>query len=430
MPPESPLPVNLASALNQGCYCHTLNRAQLAALLGKDPTLRTLAAQLAETHPHLFSDTVVFLSGAVYRGMVETIDALERTMALPGWTRHALQHAPAIAQIDHGPQGVFMGYDFHVAADGAKLIEINTNAGGALLNAALARAQDQCCREMEVPVQDYRQLADLERDFIAMFRQEWQLQRGDLPLRTLAIVDDDPEGQYLAPEFALFVALCAEHGLQARVVDAQSLEYRQGRLMHGSQPLDLVYNRVTDFMLAEPRHAALAQAYVEGAVVLTPHPRAHALRANKQHLVTLAQPEALAALGIAPADLATLQGAVPHAEQVTPAHAERLWKQRAGLFFKPFDGFGARAVYRGDKVTRKVWDHIVQGAYLAQSIVPPALRSMELAGARTALKFDVRAYTYRGRVLLLAARTYQGQATNFRTEGGGFAPVIVVPTPA
>jgi hypothetical protein len=30
-------------------------------------------------------------------------------------------------------------------------------------------------------------------------------------------------------------------------------------------------------------------------------------------------------------------------------------------------------------------------------------------------------------VLLLAARLYQGQTTNFRTPGGGFAPVVVVP---
>ena len=28
---------------------------------------------------------------------------------------------------------------------------------------------------------------------------------------------------------------------------------------------------------------------------------------------------------------------------------------------------------------------------------------------------------------LLAARSYQGQTTNFRTEGGGFSPVVVLP---
>jgi hypothetical protein len=42
----------------------------------------------------------------------------------------------------------------------------------------------------------------------------------------------------------------------------------------------------------------------------------------------------------------------------------------------------------------------------------------------TALKVDLRAYSYDGEVLLLAARLYRGQTTNFRTEGGGFAPVL------
>lgn len=37
-----------------------------------------------------------------------------------------------------------MGYDFHVTPEGPKLIEINTNAGGAFLNAALREAQRAC----------------------------------------------------------------------------------------------------------------------------------------------------------------------------------------------------------------------------------------------------------------------------------------------
>jgi len=41
-------------------------------------------------------------------------------------------------------------------------------------------------------------------------------------------------------------------------------------------------------------------------------------------------------------------------------------------------------------------------------------------------KMDVRLYTYGGRILLAAARLYQGQTTNFRTPGGGFAPVFGV----
>ncbi len=40
-----------------------------------------------------------------------------------------------------------------------------------------------------------------------------------------------------------------------------------------------------------------------------------------------------------------------------------------------------------------------------------------------AMKYDLRAYTYDGAVQWMAARLYQGQTTNFRTPGGGFAPV-------
>ena len=43
------------------------------------------------------------------------------------------------------------------------------------------------------------------------------------------------------------------------------------------------------------------------------------------------------------------------------------------------------------------------------------------------LKFDLRDYVYDGLVQWTAARLYQGQTTNFRTPGGGFAPVYQGP---
>ena len=42
---------------------------------------------------------------------------------------------------------MFFGYDFYVAENSFGLIEINTNAGGAMLNAVLARAQRACCAD-------------------------------------------------------------------------------------------------------------------------------------------------------------------------------------------------------------------------------------------------------------------------------------------
>ena len=43
------------------------------------------------------------------------------------------------------------------------------------------------------------------------------------------------------------------------------------------------------------------------------------------------------------------------------------------------------------------------------------------------LRFDVRAIAYAGEVQLFFARLYQGQTTNLRTPGGGFAAILSVP---
>jgi len=56
------------------------------------------------------------------------------------------------------------------------------------------------------------------------------------------------------------------------------------------------------------------------------------------------------------------------------------------------------------------------------------LPSESRIGPETAMKVDVRNYVYDGRVQQLAARLYQGQTTNMRTAGGGFAPVLTTPS--
>ena len=86
-------------------------------------------------------------------------------------------------------------------------------------------------------------------------------------------------------------------------------------------------------------------------------------------------------------------------------------------------GHGGKAVYHGDKLTKSVWSKILASEYIAQDIAPPSERLVKIGDTAVARKIDVRLYTYQGRMLFAAARLYQGQTTNFRTEGGGFAPV-------
>lgn len=415
-----------AESLNRGCACRFLDAELLQHQLEGDASLAGLAQEIARTRPSLFSATQVFVTPLQRERMMQIVAAVEEVVTSSAWQDYVLASAPSIARQDSGPRGVFLGFDFHLDEQGAQLIEINTNAGGALLNAALVRAQVACCEPvaaLQIPATDF---ARLDAELIAMFRKEWQLQRGEACLRTIAIVDDAPQEQYLHPEFLLFQRMFEREGLRALIVDPRDMLWESGRLLVGSDAIDMVYNRLTDFYLEAPEHAALRQAHEAGAVVLTPSPRAHALYADKRHLAVFSDERALATLGVAAATRAVLLEGVPATQIVSIERAETLWAERKSLFFKPSNGFGSRAAYRGDKLTRRVWDEILAGDYVAQKIAHPSERLVATADQTCPLKLDVRAYVYEGHVQLFAARLYAGQTTNFRTPGGGFAPVFIV----
>lgn len=417
-----------AERLNQACFCRTLNLSRLREQLENDPSLSGLMETIAQTRPNLFSSTVVFISAEVQHRIHCTVAAIERIATLPGYQSQALARAPALAQQAFGPLGACMGYDFHLGEAGPQLIEINTNAGGLLLNLALARAQEVCCDEMSWAFPSHAPGNELADVVFAMFQSEWRHQRKDQDWHSVVIVDDDPAQQYLAPEFELFRQLFAQRGVSASIADPRALSWQGGQLWHQGAPVEMVYNRLTDFYLAEPAHETLRLAYETGAIVMTPHPHAHALYAEKRNLIALGTDEFLMQWGAEQPDRFALQAGIPETELVTLARSDELWARRRHLFFKPVAGYGAKAAYRGDKLTRRVWDAILAGDFVAQALVPPSARMIELDGVLTDLKFDIRAYTYAGKIQMLAARMYAGQTTNFRTQGGGFAPVIVVPS--
>jgi len=412
--------------LNSRCFCISLDAAALRDALESTLGQPGLFELVQQRCPYLFAAHPVFIAPAHLQRMAAVIRAIESVVALPAYRERVLSRSPAIAAHDPGgAKGVFFGYDFHVADDAFGLIEINSNAGGAMLNAVLARAQRACCPAIEQLLPPALRAETLEAGIIAMFRQEWALAGNQRPLRSIAIVDEAPQQQYLYPEFLLFQQLFQRHGLQAVIADPSELSLRDGQLWHGELAIDLVYNRLTDFAFDDPANAVLRQAYLERATLLTPHPQAHALYADKRNLALLCDADQLQALGVSEDIQQLLLAAIPHTEVVEPANAERLWRERKRLFFKPCAGYGSRAAYRGDKLTQRVWQEILAGDYVAQALVLPGQRVM--ASDTPALKFDLRDYAYDGAVQWVAARLYQGQTTNFRTPGGGFAPVYPVP---
>jgi hypothetical protein len=423
----------MVEQLNSQCRCVSLNLEALRAELWQQQGDINLYRMIIEERPHLFAESAVFVTDTCIQRQRDIIAAVESVIALPAYQERVLAYAPDAAKFITKAHSVFFGYDFHLSTEGPQLIEINSNAGGALLNAIVARTQKVCCdlagEELPARTTDSTITNNPEKAFIEMFLEEWQVEQGQQPLRSIAIVDENPQSQYMLPEFILFKKLFEQNNINAVICDPSELAYHDQALWHGNQRIDLVYNRLTDFGLEAMAHKSLLKAYLAKAVVVTPHPRAHALYADKRNLTLLTDEAALIDIGVEAKTRAILLTGIAHTVSVDPDDAEILWAARKHLFFKPAKGYGSKAAYRGDKLTRRVFGEILQSDYVAQKLVQPSERQLEVENKIVDFKLDLRHYVYKGQTQLISARLYQGQTTNFRTPGGGFAQVMVVPCP-
>lgn len=423
-----PGPRRLARALNAACQCVRLDRQRLAAAL--EAALGDGDA-LSGSRPGLASDSAIFIDAADLAAMDRATALVHRALSGPAFARRVEAQAPAIARAVRPNPAVLLGLDFHLGGADPQLIEINTNPGGLLVNLHLARAVSACCEAVAAPLRLCLARGitedELPARIVASFRKAWADARGTAPLSSIAIVDDDPAAQYLYPEFRLFERLFRDAGLEARIVDASALAFDDGRLRADGLRVDLVYSRLTDFYFAEPSHAALRAAFESGAAVVTPNPADHAHYADKRLLAWLRDEALLRDAGLTGEERAHLLRTIPATEIVDPAAAASLWERRKDLFFKPVDGYGGKAAYRGDKLTRAKFEHILAHRYVAQAVAPPSTRQVVVDGEATGLKADVRNYVFDGATWMRAARLYSGQTTNFRTPGGGFAAVLELP---
>jgi hypothetical protein len=376
-----------------------------------------------------YARTLVALAPGHFEAIRAAVAAAFRVAHSEPFQRHVDEDAGEVAR--HRPRNfaVFMGYDFHIAPEGPRLIEINTNAGGALLNglhtASLCEPERLgcACREL-LPVDA------MEERLLATFARELGAHQPGAVLASAAIADESPGTQPLRAEFELLRALFERHGTEASVCDVADLESLPAGLSLAGRRLDLVYLRDTDWCLEQPRSRALRRAYLEDAVCVTPSPREHHLLANKRRLELFSQAKELEALGASAADAALLAAHVPETRRLEALGLDAAWDTRREWVFKPASAFGSRAVYRGDKISRRKFEEIASaGGFVAQRRVEPGRIEVQTDAGPRRMKFDVRAYAYRDVVLLLGARAYEGQVTNFQTPGGGFSAICVVREP-
>ena len=355
------------------------------------------ADAVAPIQHQLFSNAVLHLEAAQIEKMLAVITAVDEVVG---------------KSESNAALGVFYGYDFHVNEQGVHLIEINTNAGGAFLNSLLIDSQRVRTKSDE----------NLELTFIQMFRNEWRLARGDANLKSIAIVDESPESQFLYPEFLLAKQMFERAGIATFIVDPAMLHVREEDLYVEGQRIDLIYNRLTDFDLT--RYPHIRTAWEMNQVVLTPNPTHYQRYADKRKLALFCDAGLLQAEGVAQSSIDALLLGVPETKVVRADDAEQWWAERKQWFFKPMSGYGSKGAYRGDKVTKRVFEEIMQSDYVAQRMAVPSECLVKVEEVVQALKYDVRCYVYANHIQLIAARLYQGQTTNFRTVGGGFGLVL------
>jgi len=307
-------------------------------------------------------------------------------------------------------EGIFNSFDFHLSKDGPKLIEVNTNAGGLFLQSGsratfnLVSSDCDCSLKPDPPVSPE-----------AMILAAWATLSGPERLRNVAIVDATPEKQPLFDDMCRAAIKLRVRGINARVTDLTQLSLIGGRLCDQHGPIQLVYNRSTDFLLRSNACRALRDAWRRGAALVLPNPRVYHTYADKQRLIDLI---AQRRQGIA--GLESLLAASSLDERL----AETAWAKRKSLVFKPLNGYGSRGVYRGAKISRRRFDSLVGTGYMAQAYVEPVRRSVVINGVRIDFKGDIRVWTHGSVPWHAAARLYRGQVTGMRSRGEGFAPIV------
>ena len=287
---------------------------------------------------------------------------------------------------------VCTSFDFHLV-DGhqPKLIEINTNAAFLALG---------------LTMYDFWKIKPhtgfTEEKLIQMFREESQLV-GQKNIN-ISIMDEKPETQRLFIEFLIYQQYFAKNGIPAVITDtAKASELPAGTL---------VYNRYTDFYLREPQSAQIKALYNEGQLHLSPSPWEYFLLGDKQRLSDWQHQDELPI----PKSLLKIY-------DLAAADREQVWNERKKLFFKPKASFGSKQAYNGASMSRKIFDEAFVQGFVAQEFAPPPEVNLLQDSENLKMKYDIRCYTYKDELQLVIARLYQGQTTNLKTTGGGFAIV-------
>lgn len=289
-------------------------------------------------------------------------------------------------------------FDFHYNSetDELKLIEVNTNASGYLIGMTAFQGHDLAVDEYKSSLVESFKNSDL------------------LSAKTLYIMDQNPKAQKMYLEFLMYKEFFESLGHKVEIIDSFEID----QLLQTKDTDAAIYNRDTDFYFSTL--PSLKYAFTNQLTPISPHPLDYDLLAKKTNLDVLKNLESKA-----DAPLDVMQRLHPYLLESGLVKdrfesLEQMVAKKKGLFFKPATAFGGKSTYKGSSVSNKYLKEIWDKNLLYQQSFPAG----QFTESDVKWKYDLRFYTYDGQVQFYLARVYQGQITNFKTVGGGFAPVV------
>jgi uncharacterized circularly permuted ATP-grasp superfamily protein len=245
-------------------------------------------------------------------------------------------------------------------------------------------------------------------------------------------------------EFDLICERFQRHGIPARFVDPRELEYKDGELSAGGQPIDLIYRRLltSELLGREDEVKALIEAYRARVVCVVNSFRAKLL--DKKMLLAMLHDDRIARHYTAE-EAEAIRRHVPWTRRVAerkttgPDGAEIdlvPWAlaHRAELVLKPNDEVGGRGVLIGANLENGVWERAVKLALIDPSVVqkrvPLPSAMFPETGAAGELFFSRRfiesdPYLFRGETRGVLTRLSASTLCNVQA-GAGTVPTFVL----
>ena len=361
---------------------------------------------------HGISPFSATLSRSTLKQMIHLVRDLQLLCEHPNYP-YTLKNLPSSAQVNNSHFSVLMGYDFHITEDKqAKLIEVNTNAGGLWF------------AEQSYHPHIKQFSTKLAKRLLNTFLADYRLFHQDKTAKPklIAIIDQDPENQFLYPEMQVFAQLFQQAGIKCLITDPSKIIEKGSQLYVNDQLIDLIYNRHCDFYFTSPEMSVIYNAWQNQSTCITPNPRIYGLLADKQRMANWYEKGSLEQL-LPPKVAHRLHETLPKTYLLNDFQHDDLWQQRKKWVFKPLNSYASRGVYIGAKLTKNKFNSFDVQETLIQEHIKP---SLTLRPDAEKFKTDFRLFTYRKQVLALSARIYQGQVTNLRTPNGGFSRVNLI----